>query len=106
MTPGSGAAGSVSDIGSLTSTTSQTEDSSIADTYTVTPADGTFTTGSSSGFVVGIVINSNKFVRIDDLTSTYPILRVGEITLRVTRGWPLPPRRQCQDPADKHWDEP
>ncbi len=78
MTPGSGVAGSVSDIGTVTSTTSQTEDSSIADTYTVTPADGTFTTGSSSGAVVGIVINSNKFVRIDDLTSTYPILRVME----------------------------
>jgi hypothetical protein len=77
MTPGSGAAGSVSDIGTVTSTTSQTEDSSIADTYTVN-SDGTFSAASSGAPIVGIVINSNKFVRIDDLTSTYPILRVME----------------------------
>jgi hypothetical protein len=69
--------GSFGGTRTLTSTTSQTEDSPIADTYSVNP-DGTFTTGSSSPNVVGIVINSNKFVMIDDVSSTYPILLVLE----------------------------
>jgi hypothetical protein len=77
MAPGSGAAGSAGGTETFTSTTSQTEDSPITDTYTVN-ADGTFTTGSSSGAVVGIVINSNQFVMIDDVTSTYPILLIVE----------------------------
>jgi hypothetical protein len=69
--------GSFGGTRTLTSTTSQTGDSPIADTYTVN-SDGTFTTGSSGGNVVGIVINSNKFVMIDDVSSAYPILLVLE----------------------------
>jgi hypothetical protein len=80
MTPGSGAAGSITGTEAVTSTTTPPAnqgDSQIADTYSVNP-DGTFTTGSSSPNVVGIVINSNKFVMIDDVSSTYPILLVLE----------------------------
>jgi hypothetical protein len=79
MTPGSGAAGSIGGTRTLTSTASQTEDSPITDTYTVN-SDGTFTTGSSSGEVVGILINSNKFVLLDtsSLSTQFPLLLVAE----------------------------
>jgi hypothetical protein len=80
MTPGSGAAGSITGTEFVTSTTTPPAsqgDSPIADTYSVNP-DGTFTTGSTSPNVVGIVINSNKFVMIDDVSSAYPILFVLE----------------------------
>jgi hypothetical protein len=70
-------AGNVTGTSDYMSTSSQTPGSTFADTYTVKP-DGTFSAASSGTPTVGIVINSNKFVRIDDVTSTHPILQVME----------------------------
>jgi len=70
-------AGHVTGISDYMSTSIQTPGFTFADTYTVYP-DGTFSAASLGAPIVGIVINSNKFVRIDDVTSTYPILRVME----------------------------
>jgi hypothetical protein len=70
-------AGHVAGISDYMSTSLQTPGFTSADTYTVNP-DGTFTAASSGTPIVGIVINSNKFVRIDDVTSTDPILLVME----------------------------
>ncbi len=70
-------AGNVSGISDYMSTSNQTPAFTFADTYTVN-SGGTFSATSSGVNIVGIVINANKFVRIDDVTSTYPILQVME----------------------------
>jgi hypothetical protein len=58
-----------------TSTLSQTPDASPFDTFFLN-ANGTFSTGSSGGTVVGIAISNSKLVMVNTPTSTVPTLVV------------------------------
>jgi hypothetical protein len=69
--------------GVVTSTTdaasilSQTAGTASSDTYTLN-ADGTLSTGSSGGTIVGIAISGSKFVLVNSPTLTFPTLQVGQ----------------------------
>jgi hypothetical protein len=58
-----------------TSTLSQTPDLSPFDTFSLN-ANGTFSTGSSAGTVVGIAISNTKLVMVNTPTATVPTLVV------------------------------
>ncbi len=73
----------LSSSGQLTSTTDSTSTSSqaigAADSDTVTlNSNGTFSTGSSSGTVVGIAISGSKYVIVGNASSTFPTLLVAQ----------------------------
>jgi hypothetical protein len=69
------ATGGFTFITDTTSATSQSPDVTTADTYAVT-SNGTFSTGSSAGAIIGIVISSSQFVLLSpsSLTALYPTL--------------------------------
>lgn len=69
-------AGHVGGVADYTSTSTQASDQTITDTYSVN-TNGTFTVGSSGANIVGIVINGNQFVQIEQVTQPYPIQVVG-----------------------------
>lgn len=63
--------GGVSDTSDTTSTTNQQFDQSSTPTVSIAP-NGTFTINSSGSQVVGVVINSDYFLLVNNTTSSYP----------------------------------
>jgi hypothetical protein len=63
-------AGNVSGTTDSTSTTAQSYDAPLTDTYSIN-SDGTFTVGSEGSTIVGAVISSSKFILISHKKSAY-----------------------------------
>ncbi len=69
--------GVVTSTTDVASTLTQSAGVSGSDTL-VLNADGTFSTGSSAGAIVGISLNPSKFVIIGSPTLTFPTLQIGQ----------------------------
>jgi hypothetical protein len=70
-------AGGMQFTSDTTSTLNQTTGAVRSDTYSLN-SNGTFSTGSSGGLVVGVAISGSKFVIVNNLLSTFPVLQIGQ----------------------------